>query len=121
MGRKSVRHNADGIGKPWLILIIVLAVIAVGAAGYFLGKNTAEDDAKAMYTEQIQSLKQDLDEAKDTVSSGVEEGQDTVESLQAENAELEAKVQEQEAKIADLEKQLEDANSNNTTNTQTPN
>lgn len=117
MGRKSILNNSDGIGKPLLILIIVMSVLAVGSVGYLIGKNNAEADAKTKYEQQVKSLQGELDEAKSTVSGGVEQGQQTLESLQAENEELKTKVAEQAKEIEDLKHQLEEAEADTTPQT----
>jgi peptidoglycan hydrolase CwlO-like protein len=111
-------NNETGLGKPLIIVLVVLAVLAVGGVGYLMGSNAAEADAKAKYDQQVQGLQKELDEAKTEVGEDVQEGQEavaegqqTLESLQAENAELKNTIAAQNQKIADLEKQLQDANS----------
>lgn len=110
MKKLNVLHSEDGLAKPVLILIIVLAVLVVGGVGYVIGQNKAESDTQAKINEQTQSLQQQLDDAKAEAAPKVEDGQDSIEALQTQNAELDATVAEQAQKIADLEKQLEEAN-----------
>lgn len=109
MRHTPMSRNADGLTRPWIILIIVLSVLVVGGVGYSIGQNQAEQDAQAKYDRQVKSLEDEADKAKTVVSAGSEQNQQTVESLEAENAQLKTKVSEQEQKIADLEKQLEEA------------
>jgi peptidoglycan hydrolase CwlO-like protein len=112
----NLNKNAEGLGKPVLIILIVLAALVVGGIGYTMGKNKAEDDARAKYDQQVQTLQADLNEATAAASEELQEGQEavtegqqTLESLQTENAQLKTTIEEQNAKIADLEQQLEDA------------
>jgi len=121
MSIHELRNNSDGLGRPWIILIIVLSVLVVGGVGYGIGHNQAEQDAKAKYDQQVKSLEEEADKAKAVVSTGSEQNQQTVESLQTEVTTLNAKVAEQEKKIADLEKQLEEANTDSSTDNTTPN
>ncbi len=111
MKKKSLLRNSDGLARAWIILIIVLSVLVVGGIGYAWGRNNAQADAKAKYDQQVQTLQQDLNTAKAAVNTGAQQGQQTVEQLQAENAQLKKTVDEQKQKITDLEKQLEEAQS----------
>ena len=116
MGKSALSTNQEGLARWALILIIVLSVLVVGGVGYYIGWNRAEDQAKSKYSKQTQELQQELDKAKQSattkVTAGQEkvaEGQQTVESLSAENTQLKSTIETQNQKIADLEKQLEDA------------
>ncbi len=103
------------------ILFIVLALLVGGILGYAMGGNAKETQVKKQYDQQIQKLEEDAAKAKEDVNSGlaegqeaVAEGQQTLESLQAENATLKNTIDTQTKKIAELEQQLEDAQSSNT-------
>ncbi len=103
------------------ILFIVLALVIGGAAGFVIGQDLKESEMKDQYGTQIEALEDEVEDAKiragDTLEDGQEavtEGQQTLESLQAENATLKTTIEEQNAKIADLEKQLQEAQGSGT-------
>jgi peptidoglycan hydrolase CwlO-like protein len=106
MAEINLRSDQDGLGRVWLILIIIVSVIIVGCIGYGIGKNQAESSAKKAYDQKVESLQKELDEAKQDVSSDVENGQEAVKSLQEEKNRLEEQVAEQQKKIDQLEDQL---------------
>jgi predicted nuclease with TOPRIM domain len=113
--------------NPWKTVLLVIGILlAGGAAGYYIGTNNAESDLQKKYDEQVQKLQDELDDARQNVSGTLEESQDaltegqqTLESVQADNAALQATIDQQKQQIADLEKQLADAQSDNSTDTPT--
>lgn len=120
--KTNLRTNNEGLGRPWMILIIVLSVLVVGGIGYMIGQNQAESDAKARLDEETQSLQQQLDEAKNVATDQVQEGEQTEAELESENTQLKSQIEDLEDEIDDLEQELEDAQSNNnTTNSNTTN
>jgi len=114
--KKSKKTN------PWKkILLVALILVAGGVAGYYIGVSAAESDAKKKYDQQTQQLEEALNETKDSVSGTIEDGQNafteleqTLESVQAENAELKATIDQLKQQIEDLEDQLEDAQNSET-------
>lgn len=117
MKNNDLPGNEKGITRPVLILLIIIGLLVAGGIGYTMGANAAQSDLEAKVDERVQDLQQELDEAKTVINNeldesqeSIEEGQQTLESLQAENAELKTTIQQQTQKIAELEEQLEEAN-----------
>lgn len=109
------------------IVFIVLALLLGGVLGYAYGSNSTESELKTKYAAQIKQLEEDVDKAKESASGTVEEGQaavaegqQTLESLQTENAQLKSTIDAQTKKIADLEKQLAEAKKTTPAPTPTP-
>ncbi len=110
----EISSNTSSLSKNKLIIIAVAVLLVGGIAGYFIGVNTTEDKQQ----EELSSLQQELEQARTGASDEIQEGQEaitegqqTLESLQAENASLKATIEQQNQKIADLEQQLEEAGS----------
>lgn len=105
--------------KTWFkVLLIVILVIAFGGLGYYFGYEKAKTDTRNELNARIELLEDDLDAAKKAAGSellegqeAVQEGQQTLQELQTENTQLKSTIEQQNQKIAELEKQLEDAQS----------
>jgi peptidoglycan hydrolase CwlO-like protein len=120
--KKTKSSSKKVVSRTVCILLVILALICGGLAGYAYGQNNAKDDAQKALQQKVNSLESDLSKAKAAVGSEVQEGQQdiaegqqTVASLQSENAALKQTISDQQKKITDLEKQLEEAK-NSTTN-----
>lgn len=112
-------NYGDKSSKTWLkVLLIVLAVAAAGGLGYYLGYNKGEADSQTKLEAQVSSLQQQVDAAKENVSENVEEGQEAVAEGQKSVQALQAENEQLKAKVADLEKQLEEAQSGTGTDTE---
>jgi peptidoglycan hydrolase CwlO-like protein len=92
-----------------------------GVLGYLIGKNVTESEIQKKYDQQVQELTEEVEDAKQGISGDVEqgqaaiaEGQQTLESLQAENTTLKSTIDKQAQKIAELEQQLEEAQGSST-------
>lgn len=99
--------NKKDVSRTVLIISILLALAGGMIGGYTLGTNAAESD-----------LEQQKDAASSKVEQGqaaVSEGQQTIESLQSDNAQLESTIDEQAQKITDLEAQLAEESTDTTT------
>lgn len=119
--------NKNKKNTKW-ILFIIAAFFVGGVLGYFVGGNVKETQIREQYDQEVSKIQAEAANAKDDVSSGlkegqatVSEGQQTIESLQAENATLRSTIETQNAKIADLEKQLEEAQNSEDSSDQVPN
>ncbi len=110
---ETTKKNKKG-KSLWVKILLILVILVIGGIiGYSIGKSHAEDEAQANLQQQVSSLQQQLDLAKKGVNNEVQEGQQSLESLQTENATLKSTIEKQNQKIADLEKQLEEAQSTN--------
>lgn len=108
----EVSSGAPSKSNNKLVVIGIIALLIGGIAGYFIGVNVTEDKQQ----QEILTLQLELEQAKSGASDELEEGQEaiaegqqTLESLQAENASLKETIEQQNQKIADLEQQLENA------------
>ncbi len=110
----KTKKSAKKVSMAVCVLLIIIALAAGGWAGYAYGKNTTKDDATKALNQKVSSLESDLTKAKAAVGSEVQEGQQSAESLQAENTALKQTVSDQQKKITDLEKQLEAAKNSTT-------
>ncbi len=114
--KKTKSSSKKVVSRTVCILLVILALICGGLAGYAYGQNNAKSDAEKALQQKVNSLESDLSKAKTAVGSEVQEGQQdvaesqqTAEALKTENAALKQTISDQQKKIADLEKQLEEA------------
>lgn len=107
--KDSVAKDKKVVSRTVCVLLAVLALIIGGLGGYAYGNNTATTEAQKQQQQEAAALENDVNKAKAAVGNEAQEGKQTVESLQAENAALKTTIEQQNAKIADLQKQLEEA------------
>ncbi len=117
-GQEAGSKNKKVVSQTVTILLIIITLILGGLAGYAYGKESATTDAEKELQQQVSSLEAELSLAKaaagDEIEEDITEGQQTVEALQSENAALKQTIADQNQKIADLEQQLEGANTETT-------
>ncbi len=118
--KKTKSQAKKVVSRTVCILLVVIALVGGGLAGYAYGRNTAKADTEKALNQKISSLESDLGKAKAAVGNEVQEGQQdlaegqqTVESLQSENAALKQTISDQNKKIADLENQLDQIKNSN--------
>ncbi len=107
--KKAKTSKKKTVSRTVCILIALLAVVLGGLAGYAYGTDKAKSDAEAEYQEQISALEGNISGAQSAVSAKSDADQQSIESLQSENATLKQTNEALKKQIADLEEQLEQA------------
>jgi len=110
--------------KKKLIIFSTVALLVGGLGGWYIGQSMKESELMDKYTQQLAKFGLTVNEAQEIAADAASQNQTvlvqnqtTIDSLTAENAQLKSTIQTQQAKIADLEKQLAEAQKEDTTPT----